>query len=457
MSAVTTPTVLPHAPGPPTSLFLGTIRKVERDSLGFYTGMAREYGDVVRLGALSGRARWYLVAHPQGVEHVLRTNSRNYTKGVFARPLKLMVGEGLVTSEGAYWLRQRRLAQPAFHKRRIAALADGMAAATQDMLREWDERHAGGRAFDAANEMMRLTLRIVGRALFSADLGGRVGAFGPALTETLEYVNRRSFRLFALPERIPTPRNRRFVRARAELDRVAYDLIEARRRSGEDAGDLLSMLLLARDEETGERMSDAQLRDEVMTILLAGHETGAVAMSWTWYLLSRHPEQERRLHEELDAALGGRTPTFEDLPRLSYAKMVVEEAMRLYPPAWGIARQAREEDEIGGYRIPAGSPIAILPWVTHRHPALWERPEAFDPERFGPERSAGRPPYAYFPFGGGPRQCIGSAFALMEAQLILAGVAQRYRLRLAPGRRVEPEPLVTLRPRGGMWMTLEAR
>ena len=308
MSVATAPNVLPHAPGPRPSLLLGTIRRVERDSLGFYTGVAREYGDVVRLGALSGRARWYLVAHPEGVEHVLRTNSRNYTKGVFARPLKLMVGEGLVTSEGAYWLRQRRLAQPAFHKRRIAALADGMAAATREMLREWDGRHADGQPFDVANEMMRLTLRIVGRALFSADLGGRTDAFGPALTEVLEYVNRRSFRLLAIPERFPTPRNRRFVRARAALDRVAYDLIEERRRSGEDAGDLLSMLLLARDEETGEGMSDAQLRDEVMTILLAGHETTAVTMSWTWYLLWQHPEQERRLHEELDAALGGRPP-----------------------------------------------------------------------------------------------------------------------------------------------------
>lgn len=303
---------------------------------------------------------------------------------------------------------------------------------------------------DVAQEMMHLTLQIVAEALFSTDISASVGDVEQVLPTLLEYVTYRSLHPLALPERYPTPRNRRFLRARNKLDRLVYRLIEERRTSDDHPSDLLSMLLDAQDEETGERMTDEQLRDEVMTILLAGHETTAVALAWTWYLLAQHPQVEQKLHAELDAVLAGRTPTLEDLPRLSYTRMVIEEVMRLYPPAWAIVRQAAVDDDLHGFRIPAKSPVIVMPYVTHRHPDFWERPNAFEPERFAPGRDVEHHKFAYFPFGGGPRQCIGNNFALMEAQLILATLAQHYTLDLVPDHPVEPEPTVTLRPRYGI-------
>jgi cytochrome P450 len=259
---------------------------------------------------------------------------------------------------------------------------------------------------------------------------------------------------------IPARGKRQFQVARRELDRIVFQIIAEHQRQGakeSDGADLLSMLLGARDEETGNGMNDRQVHDEVITLLLAGHETTAVTLTWTWYLLSAHPDAERRLHEELDSVLGGRVPMPDDLAALPYTQMVVEEALRLYPPAWAILRRATGEDQIGPYRVPAGTSIFISPYAMHRHPAFWEDPDAFHPERFSPERSAGRPHFAYLPFGGGPRQCIGNTFALMEAQLVLATVAQRYQLRAVPGHVVEPNPLITLRPRGGLPVTLERR
>lgn len=443
-------------PGPRARFLFGSMREARADPLRLYREGRDRYGDVVRFQSF-GRMYWILLAHPEDVEYVLRGNHHNYPKGIFETRLKLLVGEGLLTSDGSFWLRQRRLAQPAFHRRRLAMLGETMAGAAEELAERWRPRARGKASFDVTADMMRLTLRIVGQALFSADVSGEADTVGRALTVALEHVNYRMMHFFALPERVPTPRNLRFRRAMQQLDPVALGLIERRRRSGEDAGDLLSMLLMARDEETGESMSDAQLRDEVMTILLAGHETTAVALSWTWYLLARNPEAEHKLHAELDRVLAGRTPGVEDLPNLPYTRMVVDETMRLYPPAWGMGRQAKEDDEIRGYRIPAGVPVALSQYVTHRHPDFWERPDAFDPERFTPERSAGRPQFAYFPFAGGPRQCIGNNFALMEAQLVLATIAQRYRLRLVPGQRIVPEPMITLRPRGPIRMTLEER
>ncbi|MDP3767798.1 MAG: cytochrome P450, partial [Dehalococcoidia bacterium] len=255
----------------------------------------------------------------------------------------------------------------------------------------------------------------------------------------------------------PTPTNLRFRRAMRTLDDIVYGMIEARRNNGADKDDLLSMLLEARDEETGEGMSDKQLRDEVFTMFTAGHETTAAALAWTWYLLSQHPEAEGRLHNELGSVLSGRTPGLDDLQRLPYTRMVIEETLRLYPPVWSIGRMALREDTVLGYRIPAKGQVLLSSYVTHRHPEFWDEPERFDPERFAPERAASRPRYAYFPFGGGPRQCIGNEFAMMEAQLALATLAQRYRLRLVPGQVVEPEPAVTLRPRHGVMVTVEAR
>jgi cytochrome P450 len=302
---------------------------------------------------------------------------------------------------------------------------------------------------------MRLTLHIVGRALLTMDLTAHADQVGRNMTIANQSLS--EFNLSTLMPWLPSPANLRFKKATRELRSLVLKIIADRRREGRDYGDLLSMLLAVRDEETGEGMNDEQLRDEVLTLILAGHETTATALSWIWYLLSQHPEVEAKLHAELDEVLGGRTPAMSDLANLNYTGMVVDEAMRLYPPVWGVGRAAIDDDEIMGYRIPKGSNLALVQWFAHRHPAFWENPEGFEPERFSAERSAGRPRYAFFPFGGGPRMCIGNIFALTEAQLVLAAVAQRYRLRMVPGHRIELQPLVTLRSRYGVKVTLERR
>lgn len=333
-----------------------------------------------------------------------------------------------------------------------------MVEAAREMADHWSKIADSGRPFDVAADMMKLTLKIAGLALFSTETSQHAETVAHSLTTVLEYLNYRLTHPISLPQKTPLPRNIRYFRALAKLDKVVGDIISGRRVSGEDRGDLLSMLLLARDEETGGGgMSDRQLRDEVMTIYLAGHETTAVALSWTWYLLALHPEIERKLHEEIDRALDGSPPTFDALPLLPYTKTVIEESMRLYPPVWATVRQSKRSDVIGGYDIPAGAVIEICQYVTHRHPDFWENPEVFDPERFRPEIAASRPRSAYFPFGGGPRICIGNNFAMMEAQIALAVMAQRYRLKLVPDHPVEPDPKFTLRPRYGVKVILEKR
>jgi cytochrome P450 len=304
-------------------------------------------------------------------------------------------------------------------------------------------------------EMMRFTLQIVGRALLTMDLTGQADEISHSMTIANEKFG--GFDLGMLAPWFPTPGNLRFKKAVRDLRGIVLDIIANRRREDRDYGDLLSMLLAVRDEETGEGMDNEQLRDEVLTLILAGHETTANALAWTWYLLGQHPEVERKLHAELDEVLGGRAPTMADLGNLNYTGMIIDEAMRLRPPVWAIGRAAIEDDEILGYPIPKGSNVMLSQWFAHRHPSFWENPERFEPERFSAERAAGRPRYAYFPFGGGPRLCIGNMFALMEAQLVLASVAQRYRLRLVPNHPVELQPLITLRPRHGVKVTLEAR
>jgi cytochrome P450 len=306
-------------------------------------------------------------------------------------------------------------------------------------------------------EMMGVTLQVVAQALFSADASADVATVGHALDVVLAETNYRMLHLFQPPLELPTRRNRRFVRSRGTLDRIVYRIIDERLRTEENNGDLLSLLVHARDEDTGERMNRKELRDEVITLYLAGHETTAMNLTWTWYLLSQHPQVERNLHDELDSVLGGRTSTVEDLPKLRYTTMVIAESLRLYPPAWSVARQAIQDDEVGGYAVPKGAPITMVQYITHRHPEFWDDPECFDPERWTPDRAAKRPKFTYFPFGGGPRLCIGNNFALMEAQLILATLAQHYRVQVVPGHPVVPEPLLTLRPKYGMQVTLEAR
>jgi len=398
----------------------------------------------------------YLVSHPDLIKHILQDNNRNYHKSVGYEKTRPMLGYGLLTSEDDFWRRQRRLAQPAFHRKHISAFATTMTDATSQMLQRWQHHAESGAPFNAAAEMMRLTLTIVGRTLFNTDLSDEADKVGQALTIALEHTNRRMQSLFDLGEKLPTPENRRFNEAIKTLDEVVYGMIEERRRTNIDNGDLLSLLLHAQDEETGERMSDKQLRDEAMTIFLAGHETTANALAWTWYLLSKHPDVARRLRNELAAVLGGRTPTLDDLPNLVYTKMVLDEALRLYPPAWAIGRNSLAADKLGDYHLPANSIVVLSPYVTHRLPEFWPNPEGFDPERFRPEQAENRPRFAYFPFAGGPRLCIGNNFALMEMQLILAMIAQRYHLDLVPGHPIELEPMVTLRPRHGVLVTLRS-
>ena len=440
-------------PGPRGHFLLGNVREIQRDSIGFNTAMARQYGDVIRVRVITWPT--YMVFHPDDVKRVLQENNRNYSKDVYnVNLLKPLLGQGLFTNDGTSWLHQRRLMQPAFHRKRLADFGTLMTSTTVATLEQWHSSAEHDRPLDIAEEMMRLTLRIVGEALFTIDLSNEADSVGQAFTAVRTLLSDYVFNPFP-PLGFPTPRNRRLQAAIRSLDSVVQVIINERRKHNTDTGDLLSMLMLARDEETGEGMNDRQLRDEVMTLLLAGHETTANALTWTWYLLSQYPDVERRLHAELDDVLGGNLPTVEHLPNLQYTHMVIEEALRLYPPVLGFGRKAIGEDVLGGYYVPANTNIWLSPYVTHRHPDFWENPEVFDPERFSPERSANRPHFAHFPFGGGPRLCMGSNFAMMEAQLILATIAQCYRLKLVPGHVVEPEVLLTLRPRNGLPMTLE--
>jgi cytochrome P450 len=439
-----------HAPpGPRGHLLGGNVREYARDPLGFLSSCVREYGDIVELRFMGQRI--YLLSDPGLIQYILVENNRNFTKTRILKRNRRLLGEGLLTSEGEFWRRQRRLAQPAFHRRRVAAYGEVMAAFAERSLEAWRD----GQTIDVHEEMMHLTLEIVAKCLFDADVGARATDVGRAMKVALEDFSSQR-RLIRIPKSIPTPHNIRFEMAARRLDEIVGTIIENRRKSEEDWGDLLSMLMLAEDE-SGERMTDKQLRDEVMTLFLAGHETTANVLSWTFWLLSSNPKVEYELVEELESVLGGRPPTISDLPNLPYVERIVKESMRLYPPAWVVGREATAECEVGGYRIAAGTTALMSQWVMHRDPRYHDDPHRFDPDRWTAEYEEELPRFAYFPFGGGPRQCIGAGFAVTEACLILATVAQRFKMELAPGQRVEPYPSITLRPRKGIRMTLVER
>ena len=441
-------------PGPRGLPILGVLPAVRRDPTAVFMRAARRFGDVVYLRI--GPRRGYLITNPADVRHVLQDNARNYHKSPLYNKLRMSLGNGLLTSEDEFWLRQRRIAQPAFHRQRIAALASVMAESSRDAAAEWRTIASAGQPVDVAEEMMRLTRTVVLRTLLGADLGPFAAKVDHAWTIINQHIGE-SFWSLGFTDWLPTSKYRRFQAARALLRGAVDHVISQRRRNPSDTADLLSMLLSARDEETGESMTDEQLRVEVTTFLLAGQETTSLALTWTWYLLSQHPGAQRRLEEEIDAALDGRPPEYTDLVNLPYTRMVIDEALRLYPPAWGFSRQALADDELGGFHLPRGWLAFIIPYVLHRLPAFWQDPEAFDPARFLPERSADRPKFVYLPFGAGPRQCIGHHFALIEAQLIVATLVQGYRLHLVSRHRVESWPLITLRPRFGMPMIIERR
>ncbi|MCU0656946.1 MAG: cytochrome P450 [Polyangiaceae bacterium] len=455
-----TPPIDRRAPSPPADPVLGHLRAFRADQLGFLLRACTDHGDLVHLwfGNRLRRLDAYLCADPEGARHVLQEHHRNYHKRTRGfDTLRLVLGNGLLTSEGDFWLRQRRIAQPAFHRERIAGFAYQMVRAVEDRIeRRWVPASRRGERLDVAAEMMRITLRIVGETMLSIDPSEDADRVGSALESLLVGFRRRMQSAVPLPIGWPTEENRKLQGAIATIDEVVLRVIEERRRSPEPRPDLLGMLMSATDEETGERMSDQQLRDEVVTLFLAGHETTALALSWAFLLLSLHPEAGRKLRDELRQVLQGRAPTAEDVPRLEYTRMVLQETLRLYPPAWNFGRTAREPDTLAGYPIPAGSLVLLCPYVMHRNPRLWDNPEGFDPERFSPQNSVNIPRFAYFPFGAGPRQCIGNGFAMMEATLLLATIWSRFDLALVPGHVPAPQPTVTLRPRGGLPMLVRA-
>lgn len=451
-SGVTHPVRL--APGPQGSRLLGNMPALMRKGVfRFVLDAWHTYGDVfhMRLGSMYS----YVLTRPEQVKYVLAAHRRNYSKGIGYRNVRAgVMGKGLLTSEGEFWQRQRKLIQPLFTARAVTQYADEMIRTVQDMLARWQPRAERGETLDIAEEMAHLTLSIIGRTMVSLDVGDNSLAVGRACREVLDHMsNRRSPRAI-ITRKLPTPAKRRYQAAVLTLDTAVHQIIQERRTRQERPADLLTRLIDARDEETGEGMSDQQIHDELLTIFFAGHETTAVALTWVWYLLASHPELEKKLHVELATTLGGRTPTVDDLARLPYTRMVFEEAMRLYPPVWSFPREALEDDEMDGYQVPAGTLMLLCPYITHRHPDLWERPDEFEPEHFSQERTAARPPYVYYPFGAGPRTCLGNHFAMLEGQLILAMVAQRYHLRSTPGFTAKPAAGVTLRPARGMPMTL---
>jgi cytochrome P450 len=427
------------------------MKDFNRDSLAFIT-RCRDYGDVVRARFFYVTA--YFLYNPDDIEAVLSTNAKNFIKSMTLRSnfFQRLVGNGLVTSEGEFWRRQRRLAQPAFHRQRISGYGEVMVEFAQRALLSWQANETR----DIHRDMMRLTLEIVVKTLFNADVSRDADSVGQILSQIVKPFSSQATLKWILDNRLPTRGHRRFNRVTAEMDKIVYRIITERRGSGYDQGDLLSMLLQAHDED-GSQMTDKQLRDEVMTLFLAGHETTALALSWAWYLLATNPECERRFHDELDNVLGGELPTVSNLVSLKYTEKIAKEAMRLYPPAYGIGRQPINDCEIGGYSIPAGSQVLMFPWATHRDPRFFPNPDRFQPDRWNNEFVSQLPRYAYFPFGGGPRACIGNYFAMMEIVLLLATIGQRYYFSLVPEHPVSLLPAMSLRPREGIKVVVHSR
>jgi len=426
---------------------------VRRDKLLFVSRAAREFGGVV-LFRMGPKRRLYLLSHPLAVRRVLQENPRNYVKGIGLEQARPALGEGILTSEGDLWAGQRENLNKAFQHDKLAEYADAMAAAVDAMLGRWRAAARGGAPVDVAAEAVAMTLDVLGRSLFGVDLNG----IGPRLTDALDEVVHWSIRrmtaLAPLPLGVPTPGNLRCRRALRELDGLVDEVVRRRREAPASGGALLSSLLGMRDE-AGDPAARRLLRSEIVTLLLAGHETTATTLAWASHLLAADPATQQRLRAEASAVLGERLPTLPDLQRLPFTRMVVEETLRLYPPVWMITRRAIADDLIGGYAVPAGSDILISVHTLHRHPDFWDAPEEFRPERFAAERSRARPSHSYLPFSTGPRSCVGSGFAMLEATLALAMIVRAFRLSAAPGPPVEPEPLLTLRPRNGLRLILE--
>jgi cytochrome P450 len=427
---------------------VGVLPQFRRNPPEFLQSLARTHGDLVHFRL--GRQDVYLVSNPDWIKDILVTNQTNFTKSRFLERAKILLGEGLLTSEGEFHRRQRRLVQPAFHRDRLVGYASAMVESTARARDQW----TNGAQLDLAREMMHLTLAVVAKTLFSANVTSEADDIGAALTQVMVLFDMVLMPFSEWIEKLPLPSVRRFQKARDFLDKTIYAIIAERRASQEDKGDLLSMLLLAQDEDHSS-MTDKQIRDEALTLFLAGHETTANALMWTWYLLSQNPSAAAKFYDEVDRVLAGRLPTFDDLPQLKYTEGVFAEGMRLYPPAWVVGRRAKTEYAIGEFSVPPRAILMMSPWVVHRDPRWFSNPDQFDPERW--PASPDRPKFAYFPFGGGTRVCIGERFAWMEGVLLLATIAQRWRFKLVPGHPVATNALITLRAKHGMKMVAEQR
>jgi cytochrome P450 len=445
----------PPAPlpvGPRGSLLLGNLSEFRRDMTGFLERTARQHGDVVPLRFAN--MRFVLLNRPDAIEEVLVKQAKSFVKNVTEPVWWALLGNGLLLSDGKFWMRQRRMMQPAFHRARIAEYGRLMVNYAERRLAVWRD----GEIRDVHDDMMGLTLEVVAKTLFDTDVAEQAPAVGRALETVLAEFSRQILQPLPLPLSVPTPGNRRFRRAVAELDAIIYDIVERRRAQpwSADAGDLLSVLLHAQDDE-GSGMTDRQLRDEVMTLFLAGHETTAITLSWAWYLLATNPAVVAKLDAEL-STLAGEAPTVDSLHRLPYTAKVIRETLRLYPPVWTLeGRRAVRDCTIAGHRITAGTVMLLSPWVTHRDRRFYADPQRFDPDRWTDEFTKQLPRYAFFPFGGGQRLCIGQSFAEMEAALILATIGQRFRLALADNRAIVPAPSITLRPSGPVRMRVSRR
>lgn len=441
------------ARGPRSILALSPLMAMRRNPLLYMEELHREFGDLIHYRTLGREV--FMLFHPDMTQDMLVMRSRNHHQGRVMQRSRKVLGNGLLTSEDAFHLRQRRLIHPAFHRQRVFGYGRAMVDYAERHQQTW---HSGD-VLDVHQEMMRLTLAIVGKTLFDTDVERDSRDIGQALNTFMHL-----FKFAVLPfseylERLPIPPVLRLKKARAQIDRIIYRFIEERRRTGEDRADLLSMLLAAEDTEAGghERMDNDQVRDECVTLILAGHETTANALTWTFFLLAQHPEIAERLKNELDTVLGGQAPQPEDYPNLKYTEMVFSESMRLYPPAWGIARTVIEPYEAFGVTFPKNAIILTSQWITHRDPRWHPDPLRFDPERWTPQARASRPKFSYFPFGAGPRQCIGESFAWMEGVLLLASIARTWMFSIVPQTKVELMPLITLRPKYGMKLRVEQR
>ncbi|HRG90047.1 MAG TPA: cytochrome P450 [Chitinophagales bacterium] len=433
-------------PGPATNLLWSKEVDLRNDILGYFERSILKYDGISR--AMVGPYHYYNISNPDYIERVFLSPDI-YVKGRDNKNLRFLLGNGLVTSEGTFWLKQRRLIQPLFHKQRLQGFVDKISLSADKLLDSWVNRN--GQVMDMHTEMTGVTLDVVSQTLMSTEVKGDFKKLNDALYVVMEGM----MTLVKLPQWLPTPRNVRMKKNRAVLDATIYKIINERRGNHEGYNDLLSMLMEVQDADTAERMTDQQLRDEVITIFLAGHETTANALSFALYLLAQHPEARQKIADEVKQVIGNNAMTYENVMKLEYTTMVIKEAMRLYPPVWGITRDAAQEDVIGGYRIKKGDSIAVSPYAVHRHEKYWPEPLAFKPERFAPENLKNIHRYAWFPFGGGQRFCIGNNFAMMEMQIILAKLCTGYNFTIAPGFKLQLQPLVTLRPKNGVMLKVE--